>query len=403
MLAVRGGLRVSLGQYSEAIRDFRKVLRVRPDWVHIRNALGIAEFKNGNVTASERSFRECMRTAPLYEEAFQNLLRIEMMARRFEDVLREVESRYSPADAPPSIGRITGQAALAMSRWRDALKWLECSLEKTSVPFTRARLFVDIGYTYAQLGNHARAGGFFERSVEADPSELAILNRARAYMYEGKPQLAADWLSRAPHSGRRPAYDRLKLMFRALWLAGKTADLGKLGEELIAHPEADAAGFTMYTSVLVDNLSRSQDAVRIAREGHKRFSNDAILSNNLAYSLLMDGQVAEAQAVLDAAREPEELGDVAVLTATRGLLLLKQGDIGGGRDLYEKALAIAPTEQLRERIRSKRDLELGRALRAIGRTGEAEALFARSAETSRAASPYNEQAVSEMRLLSSGS
>jgi tetratricopeptide (TPR) repeat protein len=398
-LAVRGALRIAAARYTDAVSDLRKATRLKPDWVHVRNSLGLAELKAGRLKSAERRFREASRIAPLFEEPFLNLLRVMMLERRFSDVLREAQGRYEPALAPATVSRIAGSAAFEMSEWRAALAWWSCAIERTDDTWMRSRIQNDVGCVYSRLGQHAKAGEYFELSVKTHTSELAVLNRARAFLYEGKGLLGVAWLNSASELADTDAHERQKLLAQSLFQARMFADSLRVALELVKHPSADADVFALVTSLLTDFSGEPKLAARFAREGLQRFPGTTILLNNLAYALLQEGNAPEASRALSLASATNDR-ERAVLYATKGLLELKLGNTAAGIALYERALGSATDDALRERIRSKRDLETARALIAKpDRSDEAVMLLRRAVACGEAAAPYPDHASRELLRL----
>jgi len=123
---------------------------------------------------------------------------------------------------------------------------------------------------------------------------------------------------------------------------------------------------------LADWKEQYDAAIAVLREGFERDPSNVFVLNNLAYVHLMRGEPAYARAILD---QVKDLSDNAmVLTATRGLLLLWEGDIEGGEALYKEAEALAFQRGFRDlaySIRQKKHLELSRAYLRSGRPAEA--------------------------------
>jgi tetratricopeptide (TPR) repeat protein len=399
--AMRGAVQVALGEFAAAIGDLRKAIRRRPDWVHARNALGIAELKCGHLRNAERHFMEAMRIAPLYEESYVNLLRLMLAERRFSDILESASRQYDADTAPAAIARIVGASALELGQWKTSRLWLESALLKTNERQLRSRLLNDLGCADSRLGMYGAAGGYFERSVAEMPNELAIVNRAKAFLLAHAPTLAIMWLRGAPLVDADPSVERRKVLANAYSDAEMFVEAVVEASSLVEEGLADVDVFGLVTTVLVDRLSDYRRAIAMGELAIERFPNESLMINNLAYSLLMSGETARAKVLLDRAQKLKL--ENMYLTATRGLLALRQGYIGVGRELYEKALGMAGTEAMRERVRAKRDLEVARALLASG-NGEREALslLERASKAGSAASPYEEHARQEMRRLQSG-
>jgi hypothetical protein len=129
-----------------------------------------------------------------------------------------------------------------------------------------------------------------------------------------------------------------------------------------------------------------------------------MLRNNLAYALALSGNTDEAEQWLDGV----DLGmcsseEKVHVIATRGLIALKRGQLQDGRRLYEEALAIAATPELRERVKAKRDLEIARVLLSDpGTKAEAVRLLRRAAAGGAGAEPYSLHASQELRQLGQG-
>ena len=92
------------------------------------------------------------------------------------------------------------------------------------------------------------------------------------------------------------------------------------------------------------------------------------------------------------------------VTATTGLLALYKNELTSGWNLYEQAISLAGKDSLRIRLKVKRDLEMGRALRRTGApVAEAKRYFERAAEGPLSARPYVLHAANELKLLRAGS
>jgi tetratricopeptide (TPR) repeat protein len=401
--AARGSLNVALGNYEDAIRDLRKVIRMKPDWVQARNVLGIAELKAGHLSAAERRFREAVRIAPMYLEGFLNLLRVLIRQKRFDVVLDLSHGRYSDvANAPAPVGRIVSQAALELEQWQEARRWLESALGKTQDPPTRARLLNDLGVSYDRVGKHSEAERQFASSVESAPSEIAIVNRGKALLSSGRSIEAASWLRTAPFPESGPSDSRLFTLAVSLNVARMHADAASIYESLVSAREPNRFVFADLAAIYTDNLADAAKAIGFAETGLRSFPSDPLLVNNLAYALLMFGQVDSAARVLSTPVVPNET-ELVCLMATRGLLELRRGNIAEGKRLYNEAIGLSGKRSIRERAKAKRDLEVARALiRSRASTDELVGLLREAASAPEDAYPYQLQASNELKLLRGG-
>ena len=104
-----------------------------------------------------------------------------------------------------------------------------------------------------------------------------------------------------------------------------------------------------------------EEALNILVEGYEKFPKSMLIINNLAYFLLMTGQIAQAKMVLDS--RPRSVDHCVELVATIGLLHLKEGDYDSARRFYKHAESMASKssrKELARSVRQKMHLELAR-------------------------------------------
>jgi tetratricopeptide (TPR) repeat protein len=404
LLAVRGGVRFMLNDLSGAVSDLRKAVRLKPDWVHARNILGLAELKAGHRTAAERHFRTAVRTGPMNLGAVLNLVRLLRQDQRWEEVLNVIERYWKPGPTPVDLGFHAAEACLAVDDARSARAWLEGILEKGRSADETAAILNNLGVAYAELNLTADAQKAFSDSVEASPTAIAIANFGKLLIESGDVEQAVHWLERW---WATPGFDGLDLgltLAFALMRAQRSDDAIQLAKTLTERPEASERAFALLSALQADGARNYQGAVETALVGLERWPRSIVLMNNLSYALLMSGQPEPASKWLDSINDSSlDREDRVYVTATRGLLALWSGDLPGGRRLYEAALASAGRESLRERVKAKRDLEVARAILRLGKgTTEAVALLKRAASAKPTAQPYASHAEAELRLLTSG-
>lgn len=399
--AARGSIRIAMGDHAGAIGDIRKALRLRPDWPHARNALGIAELLSGNARAAERRFREAMRVAPLYEEPLLNLMRVLLAERRYEELLRMAAARYTERTAASGVAaRLIGQAALSEARWALAREWIEIGVEKTSQPEARSRLLNDLGVTFSRLGRHTQATDAFRKSFQTHPSDLALVNCAKSLLDAGDARAAIAWLAEEGNRVAQQNEERSLVLATAFGKARLHSEAAEVYLWLVGEGSTNPLVYANLAVSLTDHLQRVDEAIAFARTGLEHNPSSPVLVNNLAYALLMAERVEEAERVLSNPVLAASDADRVCLTATRGLLDLKRGDAGSGRRRYDEALAMSQSAGLREVVKAKRDLELGRALLQSGSSvSDAAELLERAANAGDAAYPYSFHAREELRRL----
>jgi len=114
------------------------------------------------------------------------------------------------------------------------------------------------------------------------------------------------------------------------------------------------------------NMKKAHEILKKGLTYHP--DNDALL-NNLAYNYLLQDDTENARAILDSIQGQDEI----FLTATRGLLLIKENNIQEGQRLYNlaKAIAIRNSSPLSSLIEQKKNLEVAKYYQRQGDYKEA--------------------------------
>jgi tetratricopeptide (TPR) repeat protein len=254
------------------------------------------------------------------------------------------------------------------------------------------------------LGDFARARGHLMTLVS--PDHPATENRTKmasicnnlgfCFAKEGKVKEAEVWLRRslsldgkavaAPYSNLGRVLFAQGRLDEALNIVTQTDDLGLSNNdtkmlksvimvELQKHDEAidvlqslintGSAPIGAYSdlgSLLAEWREDYDAAVSVLREGLQKDQKNVMLLNNLSYVYLMRGEPTIARDVLN--QIENDSANPIMLSATRGLLSLWEGDLQSGDQLYKNAESLAfqsGQRNLGVSVRQKRCLELARA------------------------------------------
>lgn len=403
LLATRGGIYFGLRAFPKAVSDLRKVVRLKPEWVHVRNLIGLAELKEGKLAAAEKRFQEALRIGPFSLAPLLNLLGLLRLQQRWHEVIHAIERFWTPSVAPVQIVRYAAEAFFELDDARSARNWLQGAESRARDDDERASLLNNLGVAHFRLDRLDEASRAFAESVTILPSESSVANAAQVLLSQGRAEQAVDWLLSWQNRPDLWGSELRGSLAYGLALLRRHEEAIVLARELIAAPDADEEAFNLLTILYTDGVGNHQAAIDTALLGLSKWPHSVRLINNLSYALLQDNQVDLAEQYL----RTVDLGNVdrtrrTHLLATTGLFLLKKGNIVDGRRLYEEAVALAPRESLREKVKAKRDLEIGRTIiRLGGSEQEATALLVRAAESGPASQPYNEHARNELRAISS--
>src|SRR5258705_4134287 len=294
LFAARGSMFIAKGNYRSAIGDLRKVIRVRPDWVYARNALGIAEAKTGDLPGAEQRFREAMRLAPLYSEAMVNLVKILESDKRWLEVVDLAERYWTPTSAPFDLSIRVGTAALNADDSRLARDWLQEAVAKASAGTEKAWALNNLGVAYDRLGKSVEAGQSFYDSATEQASDFAFANFARVLLEQGQTDAALEWLGMALSSCPQGTSIRQTLAI-ALLQSDRVEGAIAVALELLKEKSADPWSYTLLGYLYTDGIPRYDEAIAVLKRGIHLWPSDPALWNNLTYALILSGRLSEAE------------------------------------------------------------------------------------------------------------
>jgi Flp pilus assembly protein TadD len=251
--------------------------------------------------------------------------------------------------------------------------WEQSANDQASVGF-RASLANNIGASFDSEGNKEEAGRWFARSLElsTDFSPIPHHNLARLFAQQRQFGKALELLNRCKEQFPDDA-ETSALVGTMLYAQDRYSEAVAEFERLMPTRKAGPQAYSYLGGILCDDFRDLEGALRVLREGKELFPSDRVIDNNLAYVLLMRGDPDAARQALQSMSKggphPDPVNEVA-LTATWGLLHLLEGKLTEGERLYQEAEKLAAQlgiKEILEKVRQKKDLELGRA---FARTGD---------------------------------
>jgi tetratricopeptide (TPR) repeat protein len=232
------------------------------------------------------------------------------------------------------------------------------------------RVTNNLGVCYRFLGDLAHARQFFERSVAAgggvDP--IPMRNLAAVLIELKAPLKAIEIAQRCVELFPKDDASR-RVLAHAFDEAKRPQESVRVLEEWVATGDASAESYAVLGSELLD-INQSTRAIETLNKGLVLYPEDLSVKNNLAYTYLVLGRVADARTILDSASNGQPSDRIgAILRATRGLLQLWEGHISEGERLYEEAEQLAADldeSELVAAIRQKGILERAKAHWRLG-------------------------------------
>lgn len=356
----RGFVMLAKGRFSEAIADLRAATRINVRDGSAYNNLGVAYALIGAHKKAAQAFTAALAVDPLGQDANKNLSRLclEMgQANRAVDILSKYLSFF---EGDIEARNLLGKACYLADEYDLSIKHFNRALELANAAEATehsAMILNNLGVLSRVKGRFLETRGFFERAISTNPKELLprqnlaelLLDYGR--LEEGRSVLD-ECLRLSPDNANTLTVLAVYHMYKEDYLTSL-----RLTERAIGLEPKNIRPYGWLTILLGDILGKYPEVVGYLQSALKYHPNDRLILNNLAYSYLMMDKATAARKLLDRI-DQKEAG--FFVTATRGLLLLKENNVQEGRSLYNFAARTAPNEELRSHVLQKRSLELAR-------------------------------------------
>ena len=370
----RGVQYLLLRQLGRAIADFRAAVQSNVRFAAAHNSLGVCYLVTNNRKKAVRHLRIAahLDKAP---EVKRNLVAallnagdtaeaMELLTQHVATFPRDWASRELLAQAYMQVGN-------ASACLRALLGVLKAYTETPVGGNDIARVENNLGVAYSKLGDQEKAREHYEASLAlSEGVPIPFHNLARQYLSQGRIQKARKLFD---EHGHRFADDPLTLAIggRLATLLGDLPKAEALFREAIQVDPKSLYGYTGLGALVGEYQGGYEEAVEITLRGLDAIPRHPMLLNNLAYDLLMLGRVGEAKEVLDRIRGQQEN---VYVTATRGLLLVREGRLKEGQERYNRAARLASGD-LRTLVEQKKRVEVARYWYEHARLEEAGALL----------------------------
>jgi tetratricopeptide (TPR) repeat protein len=347
-----------------ALNEFRAASKLdlrNPDIYH---AIGVAYTLLGQHLRAEKAFKTALALAPDSSATAINLAQTLLGFKKADQAINILQGYLDIHPDDLGVRDQLGFAYLEAQRYSSArsqlLQILEMGQEKlSSTEIARHRTNIAVTYMYERA--FKKAEGELKSAIELSPSvsHIPYDNLARVYSLTDRMQEAIRVLLTAVKffPNNREIRSLLSLFYADLeyfWEAIR--ELGYLRTKGMLSDENYACFGDDYLEV--GDIPKALD---VLMEGYSKFPKSMAIINNLAYCLLVDGKTGQAREVIQSRPMNEEVG--VEMTATLGLLHLREGDYEGARRLYKRAENMATKSSRRElarRARQKMHLELAR-------------------------------------------
>lgn len=366
-LFVKGWLAMQAAEYPRAIGVFRQATRVAGPMPDVLTNMGYAYAALGHLRHAISATRQAQALAPHKRMIAFNLVSFYLAVGEYEAAAEALVplQRVFPDDV--EIALASAHISLRANDRNGANKILQRA--RTSKSWATAPLV-----RRAELEANLALLRWFTGRHSLDAARKIVLNQLALTDYQSMP-MASLLPALLPGFSDRGLLETLltrlesrhnatSLLFLRVHHAILRQDAQAAVSLAVEWAQSDpfnpvAAGLAI--QLLGDLAGELARAIELGRDAITRAPGDALLLNNLAYVLALNGQTREARAVLNKVTTP----DVSpAVIATRGLIDLLSANIAAGIAGYERAGELA-VEQGKEKLAQLAALNLDVALRRV--------------------------------------
>ncbi len=374
---VAGAIALNLGHYAQAVHHFRIAQQERPRSAAISQNIAIAQYALGNTKQAIQAARRSIALNPFKESALVFLADVLTNERIAAGVPIRLFDRF--LEHRPDSQAIAGRVANLYLLTGDAPRGIDV-LRKLQSEQRSPALLNNIGVLYWSQKNLGTAQRYFvaaikELAADSPHAALVTANAVTVLLEAGEfknvEQITASILDglevRAAVSDRhlsRIFGVRTEALFRQRNY-GKAIPLAEMAlRQQDAYPRLRAmlaSQLVCYYALVEGNYEIALTWARQEVDSSRMVGEDVVLNtalNNLSFILLELGRSDEARKYIETLRS--DLGDSAIVLATRGLYQIRAGAMSRGEANYRKAIRISADSALAESLRQKFNLELAK-------------------------------------------
>ncbi len=364
------------GETNEAIHCLRTALRHNTRSAALYQTLGVAYALAGQNERSATAFKTALTLSPNLGAALKALANTFVKINQ-TDAAIDLLSAYLDREPEDRDARLDlARAYMSKQRFSPARAQLmkvfaSCSSED-HVADRRSELANDIGFTYFSEREFKEAEQWFRSAIRYSSSHgtLPYRNLARLYTVQERYIDALEVLGRSREIFGDDADTTMAKSFVYAQLGEYNRAISDL-ESLVSNGTDKPVAYSMLGWLLADVKHDYGKALKILSDAYSRLPADPVVLNDLAYVHLMLGNTQAARSLLEHQQlSSKSISDVA-LTATRGLLYLREGNQERARHFYRDAATLAShlgQKTLADKVRQKMHLEFAQEAFRTGDT-----------------------------------
>jgi len=350
------------GEIDRGISAFRKATSLDAHFAPSYTALGVCYAIKGSYIKAIKYLKVAYAIEPQAGYAAKNLAQAYQNKGDFEAaaaLMREYLRRY-PRDWEAQNN--LAYSFFKLGDYRHSLESLQSLLNsplRESMSGNRyAATLNNIGVVYLHMRLTPNAESMFYKSIEVSeqPNPITYFNLTKLLTELGRREeakkLIDEYVTIAPD-------DQTPLILLAQnYMNEGQYDKSKEILEGILNKNPDSSDASVLLTLLDSEVSDEYDhALETIKRVYAKNKSDKTILNDLAYCYLRKGLVNEASDVLASVNWEKA---TFPLYATKGLLQISKGKVKEGISLYNTAVSRAPSNELKNMVRQKRNIEVAR-------------------------------------------
>lgn len=386
----RTSLHINLGiayietqKADRAVAHFRKAAELEPS-PEVFNGLGVSYALCGNKKKAERAFRTVLQMEPAQPGATLNLARMLGEQDRWQEAIPLLSGLLMRYSGHWEARETLGAALFHSGRYKEAAQELGrilAAIDGREFDGDRSVALNNLGVTMLRLGELERAEALFRESMRTSDGKnhTAVENLSGLYMITRRSERARELLERLQELRPKARTTRLLVAYYH-YLNQRYEDALAQTRSVLQESPNDADAACLASCILMDAYESYREAEELLRPIWHKYPLKTGVINNLAYALILQGKLREARDLLGRIQWGPDI-DSNIALATRGLLLIAEGDVEGGAQLYNTAArqAGAINRDLQALIQQKKELEVGGYYLKLGRMAQARGHLERAA------------------------
>lgn len=346
---------------NKAIHYLRSALAINENFANAHNNLGNCYALQKEYEKAIRSYLSAISLNKNFVVAIKNLARIYQEVGEHEKVFAVIEKCLVHNKPDSEMFNILADSSYMSKKYQQAIVYLNKAINLPTTshnPAEQSRIYNNMAVAYSYLGKSQESYKYYLESIAMDKHPVTFNNLFNSLLWSNKLTEAEKVISEA----RALFPDNPDLLVsegKCLYATKDYQNAIKALRGAISMNPKLATPYLLLNHIVTEVDKNLDGAISIARSGLKYNPKDVGLINNLAYTLLQTNNkdnINEARQLLDKVLDSENL----YLIATRGLLALKENNVHNAERLYNRAAAIAESEELRNRVKQKKLLELGK-------------------------------------------